>query len=285
MLSQPLVSWLVNLLLFILLSLPIATATGLAGAYERIGPIYQTYRIAVETWGADQKKILPALADLVGTHPNGGANFREMENFLDAENFDEAFYKDEGIDINDPDPHKTAVHLYYKSDVGLLTLEKIFAGTSTGWPYTIEQIRTVLRDAHDEMGKRGKLDDIKPYRDRLDACHVEISRHRQSEMEGGTNGKKGASKDIKTKWPDAKVVVSETIWEHDSTVRLFAIDVEATVKGSPEVTFKVDEVEKWVKAYGTNDNDTNTSKKHYSVIEAHRATMSMERGLLAHPSC
>ncbi|KAI1113727.1 hypothetical protein F5Y14DRAFT_204004 [Nemania sp. NC0429] len=285
MLSQRLVGWLVSFLLLVFPSLPVVTATGQSGAYERIGPIYQAYRIAVEVWGADQKKILPALADMEGTHPKGGANFREMENFLDSEDFDEDFYKDEGIDINDPEPHKTAIHLYYSTNLGLLPLEKIFAGTSAGWPYTIEQIRTVLRDAHDEMEKKGKLDDIKPYRERLEACHVEISRFRQSEMEGGNNGKKGASKDIKAKWPAAKVVVSTTEWEHDTTAKLYAVDVGATVAGSPEGTFKIEEVEAWVKGYGSNEGDSNVSKNHYKVLEAHRATMSMERGLLANPSC
>jgi hypothetical protein len=135
------------------------------------------------------------------------------------------------------------------------------------------------------MEKKGKLADIKPYRDRLDVCHIEIAKLRQSEMEGGTNGAKGASKDIKKRWPDAKVRVTTTIWEHAQEVRIFAIDPQGTVDDSPKGTFTVSEVDAWVKDYGKNDGDTNAAKKHFNVLKEHRATMSMERHRLGHPSC
>jgi hypothetical protein len=145
MLFRHLFSWLVSLL-FTLSSLPVAIATGPAGAYERLGPIYQTYRIAIATWGKDQKKILSGLADVTGTHKNGGANFREMVNYLDGEDFNEDFYKNEGIDLDDPEPHKTAVHMYFNGNTDLLPLGKIFAGENPTMPSTLEKIRTVLGD-------------------------------------------------------------------------------------------------------------------------------------------
>lgn len=104
--------------------------------HERVGPIYQTYRIAIATWGVDQKKILAGLTDVTTTHAKGGANFREM-------NLDEAFFKDEGIDLDHPDPHKTTIQLYFSDNTDLLTLEKVFVGENPDMP---SKIRTVLKN-------------------------------------------------------------------------------------------------------------------------------------------
>ncbi|KFZ02044.1 hypothetical protein V500_00494 [Pseudogymnoascus sp. VKM F-4518 (FW-2643)] len=162
-------------------------------------PIYQTYSIAIASWGVDQKKILAGLADVTGTHAKGGANFRKMINYLDGADLNEAFFKDDGIELDDPDP-----------------------------PYS----------SHGEIEGKGKLDEIKSFRDRLDECHIEIARFRQSDMEGGTNGKKGASKDIKKQWPNAKVVVDKIPWEHSSEFELFAVNTKETVAQSPSVTLR-----------------------------------------------
>jgi hypothetical protein len=149
MLCPRLLGWLVTLLIT-LLSLPTAIATGPAGAFERIGPFYQTYRIAVATWGADQKKILAGLADLTGTHPDGGANFREMLNYIDNEEYSVDFFKGDAeagetdIDINDPDPKPTAVKLYFEGNVEIINLEKLFPGAEQTMPEVLAKIRTVL---------------------------------------------------------------------------------------------------------------------------------------------
>ncbi|KFY04247.1 hypothetical protein V491_09420 [Pseudogymnoascus sp. VKM F-3775] len=104
-------------------------------------------------------------------------------------------------------------------------------------------------------------------------------------MEGGTNGKKGASKDIKKKWPDAKVVVDKIPWEHSSEFELFRINTKETVAQSPSGTFAVKEVDDWVRDYGKNEGDTNAAKKHFNVLKEHRATMDMERFLIQNVSC
>jgi len=146
MLSRRLFSWLLGLL-SALSSLPAAIATGPAGAYERIGPIYQTYRIAVTAWGPDQQKILPGLAALGGSHKAGGANLKEMLNYLDKQNYDDAFFKDEGVtDLDDPDPHKAARALFFNGEIGLFKLANVFAGEGKSLPSTLEKVRTVLVD-------------------------------------------------------------------------------------------------------------------------------------------
>lgn len=150
MLFWSLFSCLVNLLL-ILSSLPTSIATGLGGAYERIGPIYQTYRIAIATWGVDQKKILSDLADEVtGTHAKGGANFLEMVNYLDGSGLTEDDFKGAGINFDDPDPHKTTIALYFldKGNTDLLTLEKVCAGENPSMPSTLAKIRIILKDGN-----------------------------------------------------------------------------------------------------------------------------------------
>jgi len=147
MLFPRLFGWLVSLLIT-LSSLPGAIATGPAGAFERIGPLYQTYRIAVATWGADQKKIL---SGLTGTHPDGGANFREMINYVDSipetdERSTVDFWTDEGININDPDPRKAAVHMYFNDITDLFKFPMIFPGAGQLMPEVLEKIRKVLED-------------------------------------------------------------------------------------------------------------------------------------------
>lgn len=82
-------------------------------------------------------------------------------------------------------------------------------------------------------------------------------------MDGGTNGKKGASKDIKKQWPNAKVVVDKIPWEHSSEFELFAVNTKETVAQSPSGTFVVSEVDDWVRDYGKNKGDTNLAKKHF----------------------
>jgi hypothetical protein len=136
--------------------------------------------------------------------------------------------------------------------------------------------------ADTEMRNKGKLDDIKPMRDRLEVCHVEVVRHRKSEMEGGPDGNKGAASDIKKKWPNAKPVVVTTFSEHEPSIRIFTLDAAETVKQSPAGTFTVEEVDKWVREeYGKSDgSDPKKAKNHFSVIQEHRATMKTERDLL-----
>jgi len=130
------------------------------------------------------------------------------------------------------------------------------------------------------MKTKGKLDDIKHFRDQLDVCHTEILAFRQSETEGGDNGKKAASKEIKKKWPSAVVKVDTLSWPHDPYFVIYKLNTQATVDLSPAGTFTVKAVEDWVRDYGAVETDpavSNTAKNHYKVIFEHRSTMSGER--------
>lgn len=91
-------------------------------------------------------KILPGLAKLTGTHPNGGANFREMINYLDIEDFDEDFWKEGGVNIVDPEPYETAKFMYYNGNTELFKLERVFVGEKQTFPDVLAKIRTVLTD-------------------------------------------------------------------------------------------------------------------------------------------
>lgn len=229
-----------------------------------------------------------------------------MINYLDGSNIGEDWFMEEEIDLEDPDPHKSTIALYYRGDenTNLLTLEKVCAGENPSMPSTHGKIKTILKDgiyssvlrilqyinliyvlAHQKMEEKGKLDEIKSFRDRLDECHIQILKFRQSEMEGGPNGKKGASKDIKKKWPDANVVVDKIPWEHLSDFELYRINAKETVAQSPSGTFVVKEVDDWARDYGKNEGDTNAAKKHFNVLKEHRATMDMERFLIKNVSC
>jgi hypothetical protein len=59
MLFPRLFGWLASLLIA-LSSLPVVVATGPAGTFERIGSLYQTYRIAVATWGEARGRLWQA---------------------------------------------------------------------------------------------------------------------------------------------------------------------------------------------------------------------------------
>ncbi|OAQ62794.1 hypothetical protein VFPPC_08742 [Pochonia chlamydosporia 170] len=290
MLFRRMAGGLVSLLCFTLSSLPIASTTGVTGAYERIGPLYQTYRIAVATWTAKQTKILPGLAELGGSHPNGGANFREMINFIDygyedGNGLTEDWYKEHEIDLNDPEPHKTAVEMDYFGKTGNIDLGRLFAGNVALWSDAISRIRTVLKSANDEMKEKGKISDLDHYRDRLEVCHKEILKLRGSDMVGGSNGKKALVQAIKKKWTGALVEVKVEDWEHDSTVRIFSLDENDIVAKSPPGLFTVEEVKAFTGSYGTNEQDSGVAKNHFSVIKEHETTKDAEKEWRAKPNC
>jgi hypothetical protein len=135
------------------------------------------------------------------------------------------------------------------------------------------------------MNGKGKLEDIRNFRDRLDVCHQEILRFRQSDMEGGANGKKGAAADIKKveAWKTAVVKVDKGVWDFDGQFQIFKIDAQETIDKSPKDMFKPGDIEAWLKEYGTLDTDKTAAKNHYKVIAEHRANMSGERFRLNNP--
>jgi hypothetical protein len=76
-------------LIVTLSSLPTAIAGGASGVYETVGTVYQTYRIAIQTWDKGKEKILFGLKG--GSHPSSGANILEVIKFLGIEVVDSTF--------------------------------------------------------------------------------------------------------------------------------------------------------------------------------------------------
>jgi hypothetical protein len=132
--------WLPSLL-FGLLSLPSADTLGAAGSYAVAGPIYRTLRVAIATWGKDQKKIFPGLAGK-GSHRDGGANFREMVNHLYNTNLDVSKFG--SLDLNDPDVSDAAAFLKDEGQVKLLKTGRIFAGGDQKYPKMIARFDNVF---------------------------------------------------------------------------------------------------------------------------------------------
>jgi len=134
--------------------LPAVLGTGLTGGFERVGPLYTTYRLAVAAWGKDQKKIMPGLADITGSHKDGGANFKEFSKYLDGAQLTDEFFKRPGevaIDLDRPDPIETAKRVDYSDDGSegkklghTVQLTRVFAGASEFWNEALEKVRTVL---------------------------------------------------------------------------------------------------------------------------------------------
>jgi hypothetical protein len=128
--------------------LPTAIAGGASGVYEQVGPIYQTYRIAVQTWGKDKKKILPGIPG--NSHPLGGANFLEMIKYLDIAVVKSTF-KASVTNLNDPDPHAVvdyarnkATSDERKSFFKDTPLPKIIVGSSKYFSEFLGQITTIV---------------------------------------------------------------------------------------------------------------------------------------------
>ena len=121
-----------------------------------------------------------------------------------------------------------------------------------------------------EAPNAGKWNDIEPHLTRLQQAHQQLIVFRQSDMIGGSNGKKGLMKDIKTRWPDAKPKLITNYWSYDNSIRLFSLDAQGTVDQSPGV-FTVDEVNKYVKEYGSlaQNDATNQARNHWSVLNEH----------------
>lgn len=94
-------------LLFTLILLPSAYALKWAGAFETVGPIYRTYRVAVTVWGPKQEKIFPALVGK-GTHKDGGANLLEVVNQVYGLELPLSTFG--SLDLNDP-PLKDAARV------------------------------------------------------------------------------------------------------------------------------------------------------------------------------
>ncbi|KFZ15064.1 hypothetical protein V501_02897 [Pseudogymnoascus sp. VKM F-4519 (FW-2642)] len=116
-------------LIVTLSSLPTAIVGGASGVYETVGPVYQTYRIAIQTWGKGQEKILFGLKG--GSHPSSGANILE--------------------DLNDPGPHivvnyvnNRATRDEKKSFFKSLPLPKIIAGSTTIFSEFLGKITTIV---------------------------------------------------------------------------------------------------------------------------------------------
>ncbi|KFY17055.1 hypothetical protein V492_00915 [Pseudogymnoascus sp. VKM F-4246] len=267
--------------------LPMAIAGGIAGVYERVGPVYQTYRIAIATWGVGQPKMLQGLTG--GTHPDGGANFVEVVNYLDTSkkrvDIDTAEFLDEVGSVNDPDPHRAADYMIVTASdakLGNLPLARIFEGIPDDFSTVLGQVRTVLQEAHERMKTDGRLDEIKPFRDRLNVCHKAIIRLRQSDMVAGTDGTGSMIKDIKKKWPKALFQLDTARFGNIQSqwVRIFTVNMDETIKKSPKDLFTRAEVWKWITEYGRDINkDTDTAMDHYKVISQHKATQTIALGV------
>jgi len=122
--------------------------------------------------------------------------------------------------------------------------------------------------------------------ERLDMCHIEILKLRQGDMEGGQNGAKGMAKDIKTKWPNAEITVKTDFFEHAPEVRIFSIDIDATMANPKNAgMFQPGEVAEWVRGYGSRGDDKPAAQKHFAVIQAHRTNMEAERLIARGAAC
>ncbi|KAH7152612.1 hypothetical protein EDB81DRAFT_789375 [Dactylonectria macrodidyma] len=277
MLSRHFLGWYFSVLAILSL-LPEAIGGGMAGSFERIGPLYQTYRIAVEIWGADQKKFIPGLASLTGSHPNGGANFLEMLNHLDGNMYTAGDMAEfEVDDINKATPiYNAADMLFYKDAPSQVPLSKLFRNTPADWPDALAKIRTVLKTAHEVASREGTLESIREHRLRLEVCHEEIIRFRQSDLA------KGAVKDLVKVdgWGDAKPQASDVDWHHDNSFKIYTFDAQGTIDASTNVNFEAGEVERWAANYGTNDAYTLQAKNHYKVVAEHIESKTLESRFL-----
>ncbi|KXJ87799.1 hypothetical protein Micbo1qcDRAFT_178869 [Microdochium bolleyi] len=287
--SHLLLAWQLAGLIALSSFLDSVSAGGIAGCFERVGPLYQTYRIAVDTWGADQKKFLPGLAATTGgAHPDGGHNFLQVMNYLDGANkYSEAdlTFDDEKIDINKATPVYTAAQmLYYKNAPDLVPLPLLFRNAPETWPDALGQIKTIHvegKSTHREMKDQGKLDKIYEHRLRLEVCHEEALLFRQSDSMDFV------PKDIKkvTGWENAVPITVKEPWHINDEFEITKFNAEETVEKSPDGMFTDDSVKNWVAEYGNRDSDTKAAKNHHKVIAQLTENKASEYRLLYEQLC
>lgn len=83
--------------------------------------------------------------------------------------------------------------------------------------------------------------------------------------------------DIKKKWGKTAVVkVDTTDWAHGEEWKIFKLNVQETFDSSPAGLFTFDEVDTYVKSYGTDEADSKKAKNHFNVLNEHRSTQTVE---------
>ncbi|KAK0705050.1 hypothetical protein B0H67DRAFT_593036 [Lasiosphaeris hirsuta] len=253
---------------FIVLALAsLASATGLAGAYERI-ILWHAYRICVSTYGKDQQFIMSDYTRngvlvkgcQTGTSKLGGCTFNE---FIERVNGEGAVNLSDDVEHFDTDDMAKKINAD-KAQTRFFQTRRVI-GESRDFPGFIEEVVNRAMAARAELdGKTGGSKKLLRNFEAMEKALNVVIELRNSDQQSHIKD------DLKKKF-DKAVPVTKTVDVKGQKYDI--LDVEETFKQSPKKTFSLQQLRIFVNSYGKNaatGPPSGTSQDHEDVLKAWR---------------